>query len=295
MSKKNVLVLGGAGFIASNLIEELIKRKDVERIYSYDDYSTGKKSNHIDSKKILYLRGSTKNINTNIKLKNINLDHVYHFAEFSRIVPSFPNIDICWKSNTEGTYQVLKFCLSKKVKLIYSGSSSTIGDNKYLSPYSWTKYCNNELIKNFNKWYGLNYVIVYFYNVYGGRQLKKSPMSALMGIFEEQYKNNKPLTVVKPGDQVRDFTHVKDIVQGTILAAYKSNNDEFHLGSGKNYSILEIAKMFKHDYVFVPERRGERFYSLSKNTKAKRILGYKPKNNIKEYINDYKKSILDDK
>ena len=290
MKKLNIiLVIGGAGFIGSNLIEELLKRKDIKKIYSYDDYSTGSKQNHFMSKKLEYIKGSTLKINNNIKLKKIKIDFVYHFGEFSRIVPSFDYLDSCWKSNSEGTFQVLKFCLNKKSKLIYSGSSSTIGKNKNLSPYSWTKYCNNELIKNYKQWFGLQYVIVYFYNVYGGRQLYKGPMSAVMGIFEDQYKNNKPLTVVKPGNQIRDFTHVKDIIQGTILAAYKAKNDEFHIGSGKNYSILEIAKLFNHEYVLVPERKGERFYSLAKNSKAKRVLGYKPKYELKKYIHEFKK------
>lgn len=287
---KNVLVIGGAGFVGTNLIEELIKRKDIKKIYSYDDYSTGLVSNHLKFKNIKYLKGSTLNINKNAELKKNKFDYVYHFGEFSRIVPSFNFLDKCWKSNTEGTFQVLKFCLKKKTKLIYSGSSSTIGKNKNLSPYSWTKYCNNELIKNFSKWYGLKYVIVYFYNVYGGRQLYKGPMSAVMGIFEQQYKKNKPLTIVKPGSQIRDFTHVKDIVSGTILAAYKATNDDFHIGSGKNYSILEIAKMFDTKYILVPERKGERFYSLAKNSKAKKILGYKPSHNLKDYINEFKKT-----
>jgi len=292
MKKNNIiLVIGGAGFIGSNLIEELIKRQDIKKIYSYDDYSTGSKKNHFNSNKVQYIRGSTLKINNNTKLKKLKIDFVYHFGEFSRIVPSFKFLDNCWKSNTEGTFQVLKFCLNKKSKLVYSGSSSTIGNNKNLSPYSWTKYCNNELIKNYSNWFNLKYVIVYFYNVYGGRQLSKGPMSAIMGIFEDQYKNNKPLTVVKPGNQIRDFTHVKDIVQGTILAAYKANNDEFHIGSGKNFSIIDIVKMFDHKYIFVPERKGERFYSLAKNYKAKKVLGYKPKFNLKKYIDEFKKSI----
>ena len=288
-SNNTILVIGGAGFIGSNLIEELLPRKDVLKIYSYDDYSTGSLSNHLKSKKVKYIKGSSLNINDNTILKKLKFDYIYHFGEFSRIVPSFKYMDNCWESNTIGTFQVLKFCLQKKSKLIYSGSSSTIGKNKNLSPYSWTKYCNNELIKNFNKWYGLEFVIVYFYNVYGGRQLYKGPMSAVMGIFEQQYKKNKPLTIVRPGTQIRDFTHVKDIVNGTILAAYKAKNDEFHIGSGKNFSIIEIAKMFGSSYVFVPERKGERFYSLAKNSKAKKILGYKPAHNLKDYIDEFKK------
>ena len=212
---------------------------------------------------------------------------MFHFAEFSRIVPSFDNYDTCIKTNTYGTFEVIKFCLQKKAKLIYSASSSTIGNNKFLSPYSWSKYANNELIKNFSKWFGLKYVIVYFYNVYGPNQITKGHMSAVIGIFEKQYLLGKPLTVVKPGTQKRDFTHVEDIANGTYLAATKSLNSEFHLGSGKNYSIIEVAKMFKSKYKLVSERPGERFYSLSKSNKAKIQLKYRIKNDLKSYITNF--------
>ena len=284
---KNILVLGGAGFIASNLIEELIKIKSVKTIYSLDNYYSGSKKNHIISKKIIYLRGDTRNINLNKNLSNKSFDTVFHFAEFSRIAPSFKYFDRCWESNSSGTFEVIKYCIKKKAKLIYSASSSTTGNNKNLSPYSWTKYCNNELIKNFNKWFGLEYVIVYFYNVYGSKQIYKGHMSAVMGIFEGQYKKGEALSIVKPGNQVRDFTHVKDIISGTLLATNKTTNSEFHIGSGKNYSILEIAKAFKCKYKFVKERPGERFYSLAKNTKAKKILGYKPKHDLMNYIEEF--------
>ena len=277
---KKILVLGGAGFIGSNLIEALIKIQSVKFIYSLDNYYSG-------SKKITYLKGDIKNINSNKKLNKISFDTVFHFAEFSRIVPSFKFYDICWQSNSIGTFEVLKYCLIQKAKLIYSASSSTKGNNKNLSPYSWTKYCNNELIKNFNNWFGLKYVIVYFYNVYGSKQINKGHMSAVMGIFEDQYKKNKPLTVVKPGNQVRDFTHVKDIIKGTLLATKKTINSEFHIGSGKNYSILEIARAFKHKYKLVDKRPGERFYSLAKNSQAKKILGYTPDYDLKKYIRDF--------
>ena len=177
--------------------------------------------------------------------------------------------------------------MEKKAKLVYSASSSTIGKNRNLSPYSWSKYANNELIKNFSKWFGLKYVIVYFYNVYGPNQIMKGQMSAVIGIFEKQYLSGKPLTVVKPGNQKRDFTHVEDIANGTYLAATKSINSEFHLGSGKNYSIMQVAKMFKTKYKLVAERPGERFYSLSNTNKAKKYLKYSIKYDLKKYIIDF--------
>ena len=284
---KKILITGGAGFIASNLINLILKKNKNIFIYSYDNYSSGSSKNHIKSKFTNYLKGDTIDINNNAILKKINFDFVYHFAEFSRIVPSFKNYDKCIKTNSMGTYEVIKFCLNKKSKLIYSASSSTIGKNKYLSPYSWSKYVNNELIKNFSKWFGLKYVIVYFYNVYGTNQITSGEMSAVIGIFEKQYLLNQPLTVVKPGTQKRDFTHVEDIVNGTYLAATKSINSEFHIGSGKNYSILQVAKMFKHKIKIVASRPGERFYSLSNSTKAKKVLNHTPKHNLSEYVKQF--------
>ena len=284
---KKILITGGAGFIASNLIKLILDNNSKVFIYSYDNYYSGSRKNHIKSTKVKYIKGDTQKINKNRFLKKINFDHVFHFAEFSRIVPSFDNYDTCIKTNTYGTFEVIKFCLEKKAKLIYSASSSTIGNNKFLSPYSWSKYANNELIKNFSKWFGLKYVIVYFYNVYGPNQITKGHMSAVIGIFEKQYLLGKPLTVVKPGTQKRDFTHVEDIANGTYLAATKSLNSEFHLGSGKNYSIIEVAKMFKSKYKLVSERPGERFYSLSKSNKAKIQLKYRIKNDLKSYISNF--------
>ena len=221
---KTVLITGGAGFIASNLIQLLISKNEINKIYSLDNYSIGKIKNHIISRKVTYLKGSTLNINSNKILMKINFDTIFHLAEFSRIVPSFKHVDECWKNNTIGTFNVIKFSLKNRAKLIYSASSSVLGKNKHLSPYSWTKYANNELIKNFSKWYGLNYVIVYYYNVYGKNQITSGFMAAVIGIFEKQYLLNKPLSIVKPGTQKRDFTHVEDIALGTYLAAKKANN-----------------------------------------------------------------------
>ena len=287
---KNILVTGGAGFIASNLIKSLCKLKSIKKIYSLDNYSSGTKDNHLIDKKIIYLKDSTSNINKISKLKNKNFDTVFHFAEFSRIVPSFKYFDECWESNVIGTKEVLTFCVKNKSKLIYSASSSTFGKNKHLSPYSWTKYTNNELIKNFSKWYGLKYVTVYFFNVYGNNQITNGKMAAVIGIFMDQYIKGKPISVVKPGTQKRDFTHVDDIIRGTLLAA-KKNNSEFQIGSGKNYSVLEIAKSFNHPIKMVSERPGERFISLSNLQESSKILGYKPKHDLIKFIKNFVKEI----
>lgn len=284
---KKILVTGGAGFIGHNLIKYLIKNVNFEYIFSLDNYSSGSKLNHQKNKKIKYLKGSTTNLIDNKRLKKIGFDTVFHFAEFSRIVPSFEFSEDCWNSNIIGTYNVIQFCLKKKARLVYSASSSTMGKNKYLSPYSWTKYVNDETIKNYSKWFGLKYNIVYFYNVYGPGHIKNGKMMAVIGIFENQYSQGVPLTVVKPGTQKRDFTHIEDIIMGTILATKKTVNSEFHIGSGKNYTLLQVAKFFKSKIKMIDERPGERFYSLSDSKLAFKKLGYSPKNDLKQYIQEF--------
>ena len=242
---KKILITGGAGFVGHNLIKYLIKNHKFEYIYSLDNYSSGLKSNHQKHPKIKYLNGSTLEILKKNTFSKLKFDTVFHFAEFSRIVPSFEFSDECWSSNIIGTYNIIQFCLKKKARLVYSASSSTIGKNKNLSPYSWTKYVNDETIKNFSKWFGLKYNIVYFYNVYGPGHIKAGKMMAVIGIFEQQYLKGMPLTVVKPGTQKRDFTHIDDIIKGTILATKKTINSEYHIGSGKIILFLRLQNYLK--------------------------------------------------
>ena len=282
--KKKYIVTGGAGFIGSNLINYLLK-KTKRNIVSIDSYYCGSKLNHVKSQRVKYLKGSTKNIFR--LLKNEKPYQVFHFGEFPRIYQSFKYIDDCLDSNFTGTYQVLKYCLNKKIKIIYSGSSSIFGNNfedQNLAPYPWIKSKNVELIKNLSKWFGLKYSITYFYNVYGLGQIKKGELATVIGIFENQYFKNIPLTVVSPGNLKRDFTHVSDIVNGCYLSSKVKKNCEYMLGTGKSYSILKIAKMFNHPIKFIPERIGERLYGKANIRKAKNELGYKPKIKIEEYI-----------
>ena len=130
----------------------------------------------------------------------------------------------------------------------------------------------------------MKYEFVYFYNVYGPGQITNSPMSAVIGIFEEQYKKNKPLTVVRPGTQRRDFTHINDIIKGCYLAWKKGNQNHYMLGTHKTYSIIQIAKMFKTRIKYLPKRKGERLGSIITNNNAKKILGYSAQIDIKDYI-----------
>ena len=286
-----ILVTGGAGFIGSNLIKHIIEKYLFIKIISIDNYYTGLLKNHLKHKKILYLTLDTRKINItkNKLIRNFKPKYIFHFAEFSRIVPSFNHFEDCYNFNLQGTLNIIMYAHKKKSKLIYSGSSSKLGNikNEHLSPYSWTKSKNIEIIKNFNKWFGLNYTIVYFFNVYGRNQIKNHFMSAVIGVFEQQYINKQKITVVKPGNQKRDFTHINDIVNGTMLAAIKGKREEYQIGSGKNYSLLEVAKMFKRKIKFIKERKGERFTSLSNYEFAKKELGYMPKHSLEVYITEF--------
>lgn len=287
---KRVLVTGGAGFIGSNLIKKLIETHPEIEILSIDNYSTGKKENHIDSKNVTYHTASTWDyFDTNFD-NHKPFDVVFHFGEYSRIVKSFDDVDYVMKTNLHGTTRILEICRKWNAKLIYSASSSIFGNNKedqHLNPYAWTKSKIVELIKNYKNWYGLNYEICYFYNVYGNGQITEGDYATVIGIFETQYKSNKPLTVVSPGTQSRDFTHVDDIVDGVLKSVNKNMNYEWFLKSGLEYQLIDVAKMFTKNIVIIPEKRGERKKSTyTKNTN--KLLGWAPKKNLKEYINSLK-------
>ena len=286
---KKILITGGAGFIGSNLIKFFLQKTYFE-IISLDNYSTGSKKNHINSPRVKYLKGENQDINKLLNKYKSHIHTIFHFGEFSRIYQSFINYDKCLRSNLKGSFEVITFATKNKIKVIYSATSSMLGNNgndENLSPYTWSKAKNIELIKNFNQWFGLKYEIVFFYNVYGPGQIKNSPMSAVMGVFEDQFKKNKPLTVVKPGTQKRDFTHIDDIVKGCYLAWKKGRQSEYLLGTKKQYSILQIAKMFKSRIKFINFRKGERFKSSILNNNAYNHLGYKAEIDIKDYISDY--------
>ncbi len=290
MKKNIILITGGAGFIGSSLIKFLVKNKFKENIISIDNYSSGYVKNHIKNKKVKYIRGENKDINKLLKFYKKRIKVIFHFGEFSRIFQSFKKYKKCFEYNIHHSLKVIEFAKENNIKIIYSATSSNLGNNgrdESLSPYAWSKSKNIELIRNYSKWFGLKYEFVYFYNVYGEGQITNSPMSAVIGIFEEQYKKGQPLTVVKPGTQRRDFTHIDDIVKGCILAWKKGSQNEYMLGTRKNYSILEIAKMFKTRIIYLPARPGERFGSTILNDNAKKILGYKAKIDIKNYILDF--------
>lgn len=294
MSKNILIVTGGAGFIGSNLIERLTKLKKKFKIISIDNYSSGSVKNHIRNKNVKYINSSTEKISKILKTKKKLINSVFHFGEFSRIHQSFKFVDQCFKSNVTGTNEVFKFCLTNKIKLIYSATSASLGNNgkdKDLSPYAFTKSKNLELLENFKRWFDFKFEVIYFYNVYGERQISNGEMATVIGIFENQLKKKKPITIVKPGTQSRRFTHIQDSIDVCVAAWKKNKNKHYIISSKKEYTILEIAKMFSDRIKYISNRKGERYNSSIINynldNKLIKVFG---KKKISEYIYDLKKN-----
>ena len=291
--KNLIIVTGGAGFVGSNLIE-LLTKKTKYNIISLDNYSTGSIKNHIKNKRVKYIKGNTLNIKNILNKYKKKIETIFHFGEFARIFQSFKKFDKCFKSNTIGSMAVFKFCLDNNIKLIYSATSASLGNNgndKNLSPYAFTKSKNLELLENFKKWFDFKYEAIFFYNVYGSRQIKVGDMATVIGIFENQYLNKKPLTVVKPGTQSRRFTHINDTVQ-ICYEAFKKNKCKYYsISNRKAYSILEVAKMFKCKITLLKQRPGERYASaLTKITSNNKIIQKYGKLQLKDYISSFIKS-----
>ena len=288
--KKYLVVTGGAGFVGSNLIEYFLN-KTKNKIVSIDNYSSGKKKNHLNNSRVKYIKGNTKDINKLLKKYKGKIKSVFHFGEFARIYQSFIKFNECYDSNTLGSKAVFKFCLDNKIKLLYSATSASLGnfgDDKNLSPYAFTKSKNLELLENLKKWFNFKYEVVYFYNVYGPKQIKTGDMATVIGIFENYYKKKIPLPVVKPGTQTRRFTHVQDTIEICYKAWRKNKCRHYSISNRKVYSILEVAKLFNSKIKFYPKRKGERYASaltnLSFNNKVHKRYG---KIQLKEYINSF--------
>ncbi|NOQ32276.1 MAG: NAD-dependent epimerase/dehydratase family protein [Helicobacteraceae bacterium] len=280
--KKKILVTGGAGFVGSNLCERLAKDENND-VYSLDNYFTGSKDNHVAN--VTYIEGSTSNI---AELVSFKPDMVYHLGEYSRVEQSFGDIEKVWEYNKDGIFAVLQFVRNAGCKILYAGSSTKFGDGglgRSASPYAWTKATNTELVQNYGTWFNVPYAITYFYNVYGEREIQTGKYATLIALFKEKMKNKEPLTIVAPGEQKRNFTHIDDIINGLVLVGENGYGDEFGIGSPEAYSIKEIAQMYGGEIEMLPERAGNRMVAdvMSAKTEA---LGWKPTRTIKQYIEE---------
>jgi len=285
---KNIIVItGGAGFVGSNLIEIIIQKTKF-KILSIDNYSSGSKKNHIINKRVKYIKSDTKNIFKILnKVKN-NIHSLFHFGEFARIYQSFIKMNECINSNSIGTYEVFNFCLSNKIKLIYSATSASLGNkgnDKNLSPYAFSKAKNIEMLENLKKWYNFKFEIIYFYNVYGPKQICIGDMATVIGIFENCYKKKIPLPIVRPGSQSRRFTHIQDTVNICYYAWKKNKCRHYSISNKKSFTILQVAKLFNTKIKLLPTRAGERYASaltsMNLSNKVHKMFG---KTNLVNYI-----------
>ncbi len=291
MKRNIIIVTGGAGFVGSNLISYLLK-KTKYKIISIDNYSSGNRKNEINNNRIRYIKGNTKQISHLLNRYKKNINSIFHFGEFSRIYQSFLKFNQCIDSNSIGTHEVFNFCLKNKIKLIYSATSASLGNkgrDKDLSPYAFSKAKNLELLENLNKWFNMKFEIIYFYNVYGPKQICKGDMATVIGIFEDRFKKKLPLPVVKPGTQSRRFTHINDTIKAWLLFAWKKNKcRHYSITNKKSYKIIEVAKMFNHKIKLLSPRKGERFASalttMILSNKVYKIYG---KTMLKDYINEF--------
>tara|TARA_B110001452_G_C15125392_1_gene392219 strand:- start:289 stop:906 length:618 start_codon:yes stop_codon:yes gene_type:complete len=201
----------------------------------------------------------------------------------------------CINSNSIGTNFVFNYCLKNRIKLIYSATSATLGNkgnDKNLSPYSFTKSKNLELLENLKKWFKFRYEVIYFYNVYGPCQISKGKMATVIGIFENAFRNKKPLTIVKPGTQTRRFTHIYDTVDICYLAWKKNLCRHYSISNRNSYSINDVAKMFDCKILYLKERPGERYASALTNMNlSNKVYKYFGQIQLNEYIKKFIKKI----
>jgi len=274
-----ILVTGGAGFVGSHLCERLVA--DGHHVVSVDNYYTGSENNHVDG--VTYLESDTQWMSS---ILIPNFDMVYHLGEYSRVEQSFDDFDTVWEYNKLGTKAVLDFVKESNAKLIYAGSSTKFAfehPGYVKSPYTWSKESNTEFVKLFCEWNNIDFAITYFYNVYGPREIEYGSYATLIALFKRKMENGEPLTVVSPGTQQRNFTHVSDIVDGLILVGMNGHGDEYGIGHPTAYTILEVAEMFGGEIEMLPERKGNRLSAKVITDKTKE-LGWNPKYELKDYI-----------
>jgi UDP-glucose 4-epimerase len=276
-----ILVTGGEGFIGSRLCARLVK--DGNRVISIDNNFVPA-SPRVQG--VEYRTGHAKDIE---KLVSERPSLIYHLGEYSRVEKSLGEPSLVFDLNIDGTRGVVEFWRKIGCKLVYAGSSTKYADGglgRDQSPYAWSKAVNTELVRNYADWYRLDFGITYFYNVYGPGE-RAGTYGTVVEIFHQKHAQGLPLTVVSPGTQKRNFTHVDDIIDGLILVGERGEGDEFGLGSEESYSILDIARMFGGKIEMLPERQGNRMDSKLDATKS-RAIGWRPKQTLSEYIRSIK-------
>jgi UDP-glucose 4-epimerase len=275
-----ILVTGGAGFIGTNLIKRLLN--EGHTVHSLDNYDSGLKENEIEG--CQYFDSDVRSI-----FSMENYDLIYHLAALSRIQPSFNNPQNTFDVNTAGTQEVCDFARQTKTKVIYSGSSSR-WHNPHISPYACYKHVGEEICKMYRTSFNTDIEIVRFYNVYGPHEIVDGDWAAVIGVWRRQVRDGQPLTIVGDGEQRRDFTHVDDIVDGLykIGTSNEKHEDAWELGTGKNYSINEVADMFVEKFgcekQYIPNQKGNYKETLRENNDAIERLGWQPTDKLKQYI-----------
>ena len=290
---EKILVTGGAGFIGSHLVEELVKRNKVVII---DDLSTGNIKNLkcvIKNKNLKFIKKNLNNKNLNKYFKDIKL--VYHLAAQSDIIPSVKNPKTYFDSNVNATVNLIEYCRNNNVKkIIYAASSSCYGvpkkyptnenakiDTRY--PYSFTKYIAEQTLLHWGQVYNIKIKSLRLFNVFGPRVRTIGHYGAMFGVFLAQKANGYPLTIVGNGKQKRDFTFVSDVVNAFILAGKsKSKKRVFNIGTGKPVSINYVASLMKNKKVYIPKRPGEPDKTYANIFKAQKYLNFNPKVNFKD-------------
>lgn len=283
---KLIVVTGGAGFVGSHLCERL--SRDGHRVISLDNYFTGSRDNHVEG--VEYREGHTKDIEKHIPETP---DLIFHLGEYSRVAKSLEEPHVVWDLNMQGTAGVLEFCRKRKCKLVYAGSSTKFADTREdgisgrdLSPYTWAKAVNSELVRDYAAWYGFPYAIAYFYNVYGPRELG-GEYGTVIEIFKQAYLAGEPLKVNAPGTQRRIYTHVLDTVDALLLVGERGGDDEYGVASSDEYTTLDVAKLFSDEIEMMPARNTSR-PSARVDTTSLEALGWKPTHTLRQYIDDIK-------
>ena len=287
---KRILVTGGAGFVGSNLVCRLVR--EGHNVTVIDNYSTGLKSNEVDS--VSYFTGDITTPGIIEASGNKKYDAIYHLAAMARIQPSLTDPVGCINNNFGGTLNVMEYARANKCQVIYAGSSSKhVG--LYVSPYAWSKFGGEELCKLYSTVYDLNTTICRFYNVYGPNQIKTGDYATVIGIFEDQYAAGKPLTPTGDGEQRRDFTHVDDIVGGLFRCLGNSfRAQEFEFGTGYNHSINEVAALFgDYPVEYILARKGEYPVTLCDSTTADLLLGWSATDKLKDWIKNFVNNKVD--